>query len=253
MSDSDPELFVFCRRVSLFQIHLFVSFQKCLQFCLHVFSSSTEIMAKKEGIGFLNLDTNPKILLCWLVTRRKYRSVSVAAVESGCAPYFEEQEAPIFSPLSLLPPRHYNHPALLHSTIAPPPPSSLLVQALLAEAKAASPTLCGETCVPSLDEIWARTTPCNIFERMHLHLQGSAEPCAYSWKISKLIQIVNHTVEYPHFSSHPSKVGSSNLCDIVNLLLDRLLGSEPSAQVLLTCQLGNKQEMFYFLLTINRF
>ena len=80
-------------------------------------------MAKKEGIGSLISDTNPNDLLCWLVTRRKYRSVSVAAVESGCAPYFEEQEAPIFSPLSLLPPRHYNHPALLHSTIAPLPPS----------------------------------------------------------------------------------------------------------------------------------
>ena len=131
MSDSDPELFVFCRRVSLFQIHLFVSFQKCLQFCLHVFSSSTEIMAKKEGIGFLISDTNPNDLLCWLVTRRKYRSVSVAAVESGCAPYFEEQEAPIFSPLSLLPPRHYSI-TTLPSSIAPlpplPPPPSLYKQ-----------------------------------------------------------------------------------------------------------------------------
>ena len=141
----------------------------------------TKIMAKKEGIGFLISDTNPNDLLCWLVTRRKYRSVSVAAVESGCAPYFEEQEAPIFSPLSLLPPRHYSI-TTLPSSIAPlpPPPPPLLVQAVLAEAKAASPTLCGETCIPSLDEIWARTTPCNIFERMHLHLQGSAEPCAYS-------------------------------------------------------------------------
>ena len=207
-------------------------------------------MAKKEGIGFLISDTNQNDLLCWLVTRRKYRSVSVAAVESGCAPYFEEQEAPIFSPLSLLPPRHYSI-TTLPSSIAPLPP--LLVQAVLAEAKAASPTLCGETCVPSLDEIWARTTPCNIFERMHLHLQGSAEPCAYSWKISKLIKIINHPVEYPHFPNHPSKVGSSNLSDVVYLLLDRLLGSEPRAQVLLTSQLGNKQEMFYFLSTINRF
>ena len=148
------------------------------------------------------------------------------------------------------PPRHYSL-TNLPSSIAPLPPS-LLVQALLAEAKAASPTLCGETCVPSLDEIWARTTPCNIFERMHLHLQGSAEPCAYSWKISKLIKIINHPVEYPHFSNHPSKVGSSNLSDVVYLLLDRFLGSEPRAQVLLTCQLGNKQKMFYFLSTINR-
>ena len=155
-------------------------------------------MAKKEGIGSLISDTNPNDLLCWL----KYRSVSVAAVESGCAPYFEEQEAPIFSPLSLLPPRHYSI-TTLPSSIAPLPPSPLLVQAVLAEAKAASPTLCGETCVPSLDEIWARTTPCNIAERVHLHLQGSAEPCAYSWKISKLIKIINHPVKYPHFSSHP--------------------------------------------------
>ena len=78
-------------------------------------------MAKKEGIGFLISDTNPNDLLCWLVTRRKYRSVSVAAVESGCAPYFEEQEAPIFSPLSLLPPRHYSI-TTLPSSIAPLPP-----------------------------------------------------------------------------------------------------------------------------------
>ena len=79
-------------------------------------------MANKEGIGSLISDTNPNDLLCWLVTRRKYRSVSVAAVESGCAPYFEEQEAPIFSPLSLLPPRHYSI-TTLPSSIAPLPPS----------------------------------------------------------------------------------------------------------------------------------
>ena len=88
-------------------------------------------MAKKECIVFLISDTNPNDLLCWLVTRRKYQSVSVAAVESGCAPYFEEQEAPIFSPLSLLPPRHYSIttlPSPLAPLPPPPPPPPLYKQ-----------------------------------------------------------------------------------------------------------------------------
>ena len=161
-------------------------------------------MAKKEGIGSLISDTNPNYLLCWLVSRRKYRSVSVAAVESGCAPYFEEQEAPIFSPLSLLPPRHYNHPALLHSTIAPLPPS--LYKQFWPKPKLPLQHF----AVKLAFQVWTRSgpgpNPCNIAERVHLHLQGSAEPCAYSWKISKLIKIINHTVEYPHFSNQSAKV-----------------------------------------------